>query len=246
VLAGPLRTELANLSGKEVSEFMASSAFRRLWAAVNQSAHAQVIGVLDGSTTLASATGGQVVLNLVPLVNEVLHSISRSLSAMTGGSVTVPPVSTASAACQAPSRASSLPCIQIPLFPAAGLAGLRHAYRTLTIATWLVLTLIPLTFASALAASPHRRRGLLGMAIGGTLALLLALAVVSRLQSNLINRSDPRYQAVTSAVLQALTSSFFTLTIWCMAGGLVLAAVALLSAPYHWATAIRATLRIRR
>lgn len=73
VLAGPLSTGLADLAGNRISEFMASSAFQRLWAEVNRFAHSQLISVLNGDSTLVQATGGQVVLNLVPLVNDVLH-----------------------------------------------------------------------------------------------------------------------------------------------------------------------------
>ena len=246
LLAGPLRTGLARIAGKETIAFMASPAFQRLWAAANQSAHTQLISVLNGNSTLVSATGGQVVLNLVPLINDALHSISGTLSDMTGGTITVPPLSTIpAAACQVLSDAGS-PACQIPVFKAAALARLRHVYRILTTATWLVPALTPLAFASALAASPRRRRTLLCMTTGGTLTLLLALTALSWLQSSLTARADPRYQAVTSAVLHALTSNFFTLTTWCMAGGLALAAATLLSGPYRWATAIRAALRISR
>jgi hypothetical protein len=76
VLPGPLRTGLADLAGKGVSEVMASSAFQRLWAAANQLAHSQLISVLNGNSTLVSATGGHVVLNLIPLVNNVLHTVA--------------------------------------------------------------------------------------------------------------------------------------------------------------------------
>jgi hypothetical protein len=237
-LAGLLRTGLANLAGKETSAFMASPAFRRLWVAANRFAHAQLLSVLNGNSTLLQAKGKQVTLNLIPLVSDVLHGISRSLPAMIRRTITLPRVG-AMPACQVPSHASASPCIQIPLFPAAALDRLRHAYRILTATTWLALTLTPLTFASALAASPRRRRTLLHMTAGGTLTLLFALTTFSWLQASLIARTDPRYQPVISAILHALTSSFFTLTTWCVAGSLTLTAVALLSGPYRWAATIR-------
>lgn len=243
VLAGPLRTSLADLAGNESSKFTASPAFQRLWAAANQSAHAQLISVLNGNSTLVSATAGQVVLNLVPLINDVLDNVSRTLSAMTGDAVTVPRLSAVPAACQVLSDVNS-PVCQIPVFKAAALARLRYVYRILATATWLVLTLTPLAFTGALAVSPRRRRTLLHMTTGGMLTLLLALAVLSWQQSSLIARADPRYRAVTSAVLHALTSSFFTYATWCVIGCLALAGVTMLSGPYGLATAIRATLRV--
>ena len=242
-LAGPLRTALADLAGKEASAFMAGPAFQRLWVAANRFAHAQLISVLNGNSTLLPTTGKQVTLNLIPLVSDVLHGISRSLPAAIGRTITLPHVSAIPAACQVPSHVSAPPCIQIPLFPAAALGRLRHAYRILTTTTWLALTLTPLAFASALAASPRRRRTLLQMTAGGTLTLLLALSMISWLQSSLTARTDPRYQPVTSAILHALTSSFFTLTTWCVAGSLTLATVTLLSGPCRWAAAIRRCFR---
>lgn len=83
------------------------------------------------------------------------------------------------------------------------------------------------------------------MTTGGTLTLLLAMTVISWLQSSLTARADPPYQAVTSAVLHALTSSFFTFTTCCVAAGFALVAVTLLSGPYRRATATRAAVRIR-
>jgi hypothetical protein len=80
VLAGPLRTWLVDLAGKETSAFMAGPAFRRLWIAANRFAHTQLISVLNGNSTLVRATGKQVTLNLIPLVSDVLHGILHALT----------------------------------------------------------------------------------------------------------------------------------------------------------------------
>jgi hypothetical protein len=245
-LAGPLRTGLADLAGQEASAFMAGPAFRRFWVAASRFAHAQLISVLNGTSTLMPATSQQVTLNLIPLVSEVLRGIFRRLPAAIGHRITRPPVSAIAAACQVPGHVRAPQCIQIPLFPAAALARLRHAYRILTSMTWLALTLTPLAFAGALAASPRRRRTLLGMTAGGALTLLLGVTTISWLQSSLIARTDLRYQPVAGAILHALTSSFFTLTIWSVAGCLTLTTVTLLSGPYRRAAAIRRYFRLSR
>jgi len=247
VPAGPLSTGLTDLTGNLIREFMASSAFQRLWAEVNRFAHSQLISVLSGDSTLVQATGGQVVLNLVPLVNDVLHRISRQLSSMTRSAISLPSVSTIlAAACRVLPRTSSLACAQVPLFPAAALATPRQAYRILIAATWLAPALTPLAFASALAASPRRRRTLLQMAIGSMLILLAADTALSWLRSSLLARAVPRYHALTSVIVHALTNGLFSLTTWCMAGGLAVAAVALLSGPFRRTGAIQAALRIGR
>jgi hypothetical protein len=137
-------------------------------------------------------------------------------------------------------------CGQIPLFPAAALAGPRLAFRALNIATALVLVLTPLAFACALVTSRRRRRTLLQMAIGGTLTLLAVTIGLSRLLSTFSTRAAPRYQAVANVIVHALTNSFFTMTTWIVAGGFALAAVTLLPGPYLWSTTVRTALRITR
>jgi hypothetical protein len=226
---------------------MASQAFQRWWADANRLTHSQLISVLNGDSALVTTTGGEVALNLLPLVNDVLHTVSGPLSAMTGGAVSLPPVTAiAAAACHAIGGTASSTCTQIPLFPAAALAGPRHAYRVLAAVLPLVLILTMLTLAGALAASPRRRRTLLQMTIGGTLTVLTVMAAVSWGKSSLIDRAAPRYQAVTSVIVHALTTGFFTMTIWCVAGGFAITAIVLLTGPYRWTTAIRAAIRIGR
>lgn len=207
-LAGPLSTALERLARDRISEFLASPAFRRLWAEVNRFAHRQLISILNADSPVVQTTGGRVVLNLAPLVNEVLHGISGRLSL---------------------TRKSSLARVRIPLFPAAVLAGPRRVYRILTAATWLVLALTPLTFAGALAVSPRRRRTLLQLTVSGVLTLVVAGATLLWLRSSLVARAVPRYHVLAGVIVHALTSDLVSLTAWCVAGGLAVAAVALLA-----------------
>ena len=207
---------------------MASQAFQRLWADANRLAHSQLISVLNGDSAFVTTTGGEVVLNLLPLVNDVLHTVSGQLSARTGGAVSLPPVTTIpAAACHAITKAASSACTQIPLFPAAALARPRHAYRILVATLPLLLMLTTLALAGALAASPRRRRTLLQMTIGGTLTVLTVMTAVSWGQSALIDRAAPRYQAVASVIVHALTAGFFTMTTWCVACGSAITVIAL-------------------
>ena len=229
-LAGLLGTGLASVARNEVSQLMASQAFQRSWADANRLAHDQLISVLNGDSALVTATGGHVVLNLLPLVNDVLHAVSGLLSAMTGSAVSLPPVTAIpAAACHAITGTASSACPQIPLFPAAALAGPRHAYRLLVAVLSLVLMLTTLALAGALAASPCRRRTLLQLTIGGTLTVLVVMTAVSWGQASLIDRAAPRYQAVTSVIVHALTAGFVTMTAWCVAGGFAITAFALLT-----------------
>jgi hypothetical protein len=184
-------------------------------------------------------------------VDEALHDVSGQLSRATGGAITLPPISgIPAAACSALAHVTHRPqapeCSQIPLFPAAALAGPRQVYRIVNIATALVLVLTVAAFASVIATAPRRARTVLQMAIGGMITALAARIAVSWLDSTLIDKSTARYQAVTGALVHALTSSFFTMSTWVLLGGVALTAGTVLAGPYHWATRLRTTLRLSR
>jgi hypothetical protein len=243
-LAARLGTGLAGFASSQVGRLMASQAFQRLWADANRFAHSQVIGVLNGDGTVVTATGGEVVLNLLPLINEVLNTVSGPLSALAGHAVSLPPVTAIpAAACHDITRTASFACGQIPLFPASALDRPRLIYRLFVAALSLVLILTALALAGALAASPNRRRTLLQLAVGGTLTVLAVMIAAFWGRSSLIDRAGPHFRVVTSVIVHALTAGFFTMAIWCVAVGFAVTAIALLSGPSRWATAIRAVIR---
>ena len=63
---------------------MASQAFQRLWADANRLVHSQADQRAQRrQRDSVTASGGEVMLNLLPLVNGVLHAVSGLLSAMT-------------------------------------------------------------------------------------------------------------------------------------------------------------------
>ena len=67
------------------------------------------------------------------------------------------------------------------------------------------------------------------MALGGTLTLALADFAADRLQSILITRAAPPYQAMTGVLVHALTNGFFWLAAWLIAGGCALAGIIVLA-----------------
>jgi hypothetical protein len=245
ILAGPLSSGMAGMTGDGISRFMASPAFQRLWIAANTSAHSQLISVLNGNNPALATTNGEVVLNLAPLISGVLKDSTARLSTLTGKTISLPVISAVPAAsCRqiASLTRTRLPpgCGQIPLFPASALASARRAFRVLGTATRTLFILTPLTAAVALLAAPRRRRVLLQITIGGALTVLGMVIAAAHLQSSLIAREQPRYQPAIAVILHALTSGFFTQATWCVISSGILAAAALLTGPHPWATAIKA------
>ena len=229
-LAGPLGDGLGKLAGDAVNSVMASREFRQVWQAANQSAHSQLVSVLDGRSNTVAATGGQVVLNVTPMVNMVLKNAAVRLSALTGTTVKAPVISQIPAAVCAQAARLTHPatqpasCGQIPLFPAAALTGAQRGFRVLDDATLILLLLTPAAGAAALLASPRRRRTLLGLTLAGSATVLAAAAALTWAQSSLARQEPAAYQPAVTAILHAVTGSFFSLAWWHVTVGLILAA----------------------
>jgi hypothetical protein len=136
--------------------------------------------VLNGDSKALQTTHGQVVLNLVPLLNEALKNVQARASVLLGRNITLPDISGTTipaAACQKIATAIRRPlpptCGQIPLFKASALTGAQRAYRAFNRLVLALLIITPLAFAAALWASTRRRRTLLQLTAGGMLTLIV-------------------------------------------------------------------------
>ena len=249
-LAGPLSNGVKGYLQQGINKILASPRFQQLWIAANRFSHAQLISVLNGDSTAVRTTNGQVVLNLVPLLNEALKDVQARASALLGRNVTLPAITSSTlpaAACQKIATAIGRPlpptCGQIPLFKAAALNSAQRAYRAFNNLVLALLIVTPLVFIAALWVSPRRRRTLLQLAIGGMLGLIVVRRAVFWLQSGLIAHAKPVNQAAVSVITGQVFGGLFTVTMWFLIGGLILALLALLSGPYRWAVAARSGAR---
>jgi hypothetical protein len=249
-LAGPLSNGVKGYLQDGVSKILAGPKFQQLWVSANRFAHAQLITVLNGDSKALRTTGGQVVLNLVPLVNEALRNVQARASALLGKDITLPAISASTipaASCQKIAAAIRRPlpptCGQIPLFKASALTGAQRAYQAFNRLVLALLIITPLAFAAALWASTRRRRTLLQLTIGGMLALIVVRRAMYWLESDLTAAARPANRAALSVITGQVLHGFFDITVWFLIGGLIIVVVALLAGPYRWAVAARAWAR---
>src|SRR3954464_4098883 len=198
LLAGPIASGARDYVQQAVTRVLESDAFRELWARANRFAHTQLVAVLRGDTTVLKATGGQIALNLVPLLEAALQNMQGFVSAVVGHPITLPSISGTEAPAVACAKLSAaldrqLPsnCGVITLFRAHNLAVAQRAVRAFDRGTILLVILTPLVAAVALVVSHRRRRSLLQLAVGGAAALVVARRLVIWTQSSLVDAGRP-------------------------------------------------------
>jgi hypothetical protein len=245
-LAGPIANGAKSYIQQAITQVLQSSQFQALWVEANRFAHAQLVAVLRGDSKTVQTSNGQVVLNLVPLLNAALQSVQGFVSGVVGKPVSLPTISgneLPSAACAKIGAALNRPvpstCGQIELFPASKLTQVRRGVRAFDRIVLLLLILTPIVAAVALWQSRRPRRTLLQLTVGGFLGVVVARRAFLWTQHTLVNTGKLQNKAARQVILDQVLHAFFTVTFWFLAALLVVLVATLLTGPYGWARAFR-------
>ncbi|HSP36486.1 MAG TPA: hypothetical protein VLR26_01905 [Frankiaceae bacterium] len=245
-LAGPIANAARGQVQAAVDKVLNSDQFQQLWVQANRSAHARLVTVLRGDSKVLQTTDNQVVINLVPLVNEALKNSSGFVSGVVGKPVTLPAVTSdelPSVACEKISAALGRPlpptCGQIALFPANRLTSAQRAVQWFDRAVLALLIVTPLTFLVAMLVSRRRRRTLLQLTLGAMLGLVIMRRALMWEQNQLIDTGRSANRAARTAIVDGVLTGFFDVSLWFLLAGLVIVVIALLTGPYRWAVALR-------
>jgi hypothetical protein len=229
----------------ELAGVLTSPKFQAFWTAALTATHTQLVAVLRGQNTpVLSTSGGYIVLNTVPLINQALGKVSGLASDLAGKPVTLPAITSADPPQQAVAKLSralgvTLPATfgEITLVRSSDLATVRQGVKAFDGLT-LILPLVTIALiALTLGLSVNRRRTVLQLAAGVALLIIIERRSVLHEQSVLANAAhNPQ---VASSVLGDLLHGFFVLTAWVLAVALVVLVIAVLCGPYRWAAALR-------
>lgn len=245
-LAGPITSATKGYVQSAVDKVLQSDQFQTIWTNANRVAHEQLVKVLRGQTEAIKTTNGQVVLDLVPVINAALAQIEPFVSGVVGKPVDLPTVSSGdipAVACQKISTALDRPlpqtCGQIPLCPADKLTRAQNLVRAFDGITVALLVITPVLAAGALWASKRRRRTLLQLSTGGILGLVVVRRATGWLQDSLVSTGQPANKAARQAIVDHLMHGFFTLSAWLLVALAVPLVVTLVTGPYPWARRLR-------
>ena len=229
----------------QLTSVLASSRFQAVWTAALTFTHQQLVAVLRGQNTAAvSTSGGYIVLNTVPVINQALGKVSGLASDLTGKPVTLPAITSADPPQQAVNKLSGALGVPLPgnfgqitLVRSSDLAAVQRGVKAFDRLT-LVLPLAAIVLiALSLWLSVNRRRTVLQLAVGVSLLMIIERRSVIHEQSTLANAAhNPQ---VVQSVLGDLLHGFFVLTAWVLGVALVVLVIAVLFGPYRWAVAMR-------
>jgi hypothetical protein len=192
-VVGPLTAQMRDYLSKTVRQVVQSDRFQPIWIAANRRAHQQTLAILEGRSSVVAARGDHVVIDLLPLVNQVLREISAQLPTLFGHTVTLPDIS--SGAIPANLRTVveravgvALPAnfAQFTVYDGGRLTVLQHALvvvkRDLAI---LVIGMIA-SLVLALAVSPTRRRTVVQFGLWLAIAAVTVAATLRAVRAQLL------------------------------------------------------------
>jgi hypothetical protein len=247
ILAAPLTSALRGFVNDHVDSFLASDTFQRLWVQINERAHQRVVQVLEGDLPPSlQIEGNDVVLNVVPILNQVLARIGEQSPEIFGRTIDLPTVSVDEIPEEAIQKVEGALGRDLPenfgQFTVFDASKLQQVQDTVTLFNKLVVVAVILAivlFALTLWVSPRRRRTLLQLMVGIALGIVIIRRLGLRLEDDVVELVRPENRDAVQVVVGAFVSSLLDATAWILGIAAVVAVVALLTGPYGWARALR-------
>ncbi len=247
-LAGPISSAVQDFVQEQVQKLIASPQFDTLWTEANRFAQSTIVAVLSGeSGDVVSTADGQVVLNLLPIINAAIESVSGVASELVGQDISIPPITADTVPSEAIAAIETATGVDLPeefgqivLVDSDQLAAAQDAFRmTNTLA--ILLGVSVLLFAGlALWVSSRRRRTLLQISTAWFIVLVLERRLAIATGDQITASAKPENAGAAGAVVDAVVSALLSYTeflLWVLA---IVLFVAVLTGPYRWVLRFRA------
>jgi hypothetical protein len=248
ILAVPLANAVEGFVRDRVDRFVRSDTFDQLWEGANRRAHAAAVRVLEGDRTEAlSTSGGEVVLNLVPVIDAALAQISSASPEILGRQVNIPEVSVEDVPAAAIARLEDALGVDLPddygqvvVYRESQLKAAQDGLDLFDRSVTVLLVLTPVLAAAALWLSRRRRRTLLQLLTGFAIGLVVVRRVAFAGEQQVLDQVRVAANVpVVRAVARAFLDPFIDATTWLILGIAAVALVAVLTGPYPWVVALR-------
>ncbi len=245
VLAGPLSNAVDGFVMQQVNAFFASKEFPQLWKNANATLHEHVLAVLKGNGKAFKTQDGKVVIDLIPVLVEVLQRIDQRTNGLLAQHL--PALNEDLTPDQVRAKISTALGRPIPadfgtieVFDARQLTAVQRAVQWFQEGVVAFVVLAVLLIGAAVLVAPDRRRIAIWLGLGAAVTFVtfraLGRAIGKQILSGIVL---PRNQTAAQDIVHQVFSSYRTLTAICIALGLVVAATAFLAGPSRAAVATR-------
>ena len=247
LLAGPIVNAVEDFIDERVNEVIASDRFAEFWVNANRFIHTQIQAVIreEGGASLTTEDG-QIVLNLIPIINEVLARVEERGGDLLGKDVTLPEISDAEVPEAAREKLETALGVTVPpdlgeivIYESDKLEQVQDAAKTAHKVVFLVVGLAFLLAAAALAISKTRRRTLLQLTIGMLVGLVVVRRSLIYAQDQIVDLAQEENRNAMQAIVEDLMAGLFSYTRIIMIVLLLIMIVALVTGPYGWAVSLR-------
>ncbi|GIJ47893.1 hypothetical protein Val02_47790 [Virgisporangium aliadipatigenens] len=89
-VVGPVVGQVRDGVRRTVENVVGSDRFRALWTEVNRRTHQRALAVLRGTSAVVRTDGDRVTVDLLPVVNQVIHELGARLPTVFGRQITLP------------------------------------------------------------------------------------------------------------------------------------------------------------
>jgi hypothetical protein len=245
-LAGPITNAVQGFVQGKVRDLVASPAFATFWTEANRFTHARILAVLEGDGDTLFVQGNQVVLNLLPLVNQGLQAVAGVAGELAGRTITLPEITQDEVPTEAITKIESVLGVDLPdrfgtitVYDGDELGDVQRAVDLFQKAV-VVLVLLFLVFGvAAVWLSSRRGRTLLQLMTGLALILVLERRFAIAEADHVVGMARPENQGAARAVVDSVLSSLLTYTSRLLWVVVIVVVIALLSGPYGWAVRLR-------
>lgn len=193
-LASPVTSSVHDYVLKRIEQFMATEQFATLWADANRIAQTQIKAILENKSKVVSHTENTVTLNFLPIINNVLATISTELPTLFGKKLELPPLSSGEVPPGLREKIGATLGVTLPqnfgqvtFYRQNELSALQDAM--VTFKRFLVLLLLG-TLAClvvALVVSPNRRRTVLQIGMAVVVSVVVLSAVLRAVKHQLLD-----------------------------------------------------------
>jgi hypothetical protein len=246
-LAGPITESVQGFVQDQVETVLASDQFRTVWDQANRIVQSQLVAVLRGDSDVLTVQNGQVVLNYLPIVNQVLAQLSGTLSTLLNRQITLPAITADTVPAEATAKLEAALGVTLPptfgqvvVYKTDVLTQVQDGVKIAQRGLYAAIALLLISLILAIVVSTHRRRTILQLAVAIAVVTVIERRLAIGSVNDLVAQIPAENQAAARSVADALVQWFLQYSVVFLWAALITIVVALVSGPYAWAVWFRA------